>query len=110
MPELPEVETTLRGIQPHILNNEIESINVRQPQLRWPVPSKKIAKALKGNSFFKFPLSVISTSVWIRNSYIILLYCNTRSLFLNTHLTFVLTLGFFSFQFVIQVLMLQPFV
>jgi len=53
MPELPEVETTLRGIQPHILNNEIESINVRQPQLRWPVPSKKIAKALKGNSFFK---------------------------------------------------------
>ena len=53
MPELPEVETTLWGIQPHILNNEIESINVSQPQLRWPVPSKKIAKALKGNSVFK---------------------------------------------------------
>ena len=53
MPELPEVETTLRGIQPHILNNEIEKIEVRQPHLRWPVPTEEIIKCLKGNYFSK---------------------------------------------------------
>lgn len=38
MPELPEVETTLRGISPYLLNKKIKSIQVRQPQLRWGVP------------------------------------------------------------------------
>lgn len=38
MPELPEVETTLRGIAPHVQGRRIEAIIVRQPQLRWPVP------------------------------------------------------------------------
>ncbi len=38
MPELPEVETTRRGIAPHILGRRIERVTVRQPQLRWPVP------------------------------------------------------------------------
>lgn len=38
MPELPEVETTRRGIEPHLRGQRIESIIVRQPQLRWPVP------------------------------------------------------------------------
>ena len=38
MPELPEVETTLRGIAGHVEGRRIEQIVVRQPQLRWPVP------------------------------------------------------------------------
>lgn len=38
MPELPEVETTRRGIAPHILGRTIRSAVVRQPNLRWPVP------------------------------------------------------------------------
>jgi formamidopyrimidine-DNA glycosylase len=38
MPELPEVETTLRGIKPHLLNQRIARIIVRDPRLRWPVP------------------------------------------------------------------------
>jgi formamidopyrimidine-DNA glycosylase len=37
MPELPEVETTLRGITPHILNKKVTQLLVRQSQLRWPV-------------------------------------------------------------------------
>lgn len=37
MPELPEVETTLRGLQPHIDGQEISSVLVRQPMLRWPI-------------------------------------------------------------------------
>lgn len=38
MPELPEVETTRRGIEPHILNLRIERIEIRESRLRWPVP------------------------------------------------------------------------
>lgn len=39
MPELPEVETTRSGIEPHILGKTVDQVVVRQPQLRWPVPS-----------------------------------------------------------------------
>jgi formamidopyrimidine-DNA glycosylase len=39
MPELPEVETTLRGIEPHLLNQQVSRIVVRDPRLRWPVPA-----------------------------------------------------------------------
>ncbi|MDD5229016.1 MAG: bifunctional DNA-formamidopyrimidine glycosylase/DNA-(apurinic or apyrimidinic site) lyase [Methylococcales bacterium] len=35
MPELPEVETTKRGIAPHIIGKTIENVIVRQRQLRW---------------------------------------------------------------------------
>ena len=37
MPELPEVETTLRGIEPWLLNREITCVEVRDTRLRWPV-------------------------------------------------------------------------
>ncbi len=37
MPELPEVETTRRGIQPYLEQQLIASIEVRNPNLRWPV-------------------------------------------------------------------------
>ena len=38
MPELPEVETTLRGISAHILNSPVTQVNIRNPRLRWPIP------------------------------------------------------------------------
>ena len=37
MPELPEVETTCRGISPHILGQVVTDIIIRQKQLRWPI-------------------------------------------------------------------------
>ncbi len=42
MPELPEVETTLRGIAPHLQNHRIEAVTVSQPKLRWPVSAELI--------------------------------------------------------------------
>ena len=39
MPELPEVETTRRGIEPHLIGQEIIELRVHQPQLRWPIPA-----------------------------------------------------------------------
>lgn len=40
MPELPEVETTCRGIEPHMQGRTITAVLVRQPKLRWPVPDE----------------------------------------------------------------------
>ena len=37
MPELPEVETSRRGIEPFLVGERIENIQVREPRLRWPV-------------------------------------------------------------------------
>ncbi len=39
MPELPEVETTRSGIEPHICRQTISGVTVRNPNLRWPVPA-----------------------------------------------------------------------
>jgi formamidopyrimidine-DNA glycosylase len=38
LPELPEVETTRRGIKPSVKDNRIYKITVRQKKLRWLVP------------------------------------------------------------------------
>ncbi|MBX7016656.1 bifunctional DNA-formamidopyrimidine glycosylase/DNA-(apurinic or apyrimidinic site) lyase, partial [Bacillus aerophilus] len=37
MPELPEVETSRRGIEPHLVGNTISYTIVRNGRLRWPV-------------------------------------------------------------------------
>lgn len=37
MPELPEVETTLLGLKPHVLQQTILAVTIRQHQLRWPI-------------------------------------------------------------------------
>ena len=39
MPELPEVETTRRGIEPYVVNQLIDAVIVRDHRLRWPVPN-----------------------------------------------------------------------
>lgn len=38
MPELPEVETTLRGLQRPLQGRRVVRVVVRNPALRWPVP------------------------------------------------------------------------
>jgi formamidopyrimidine-DNA glycosylase len=38
MPELPEVETTRRGIEPHLVGQRVDRVLVRDRRLRWPVP------------------------------------------------------------------------
>ena len=39
MPELPEVETTKRGLEPHIVGKQVLSAQIYQKQLRWEIPS-----------------------------------------------------------------------
>ena len=38
MPELPEVETTCRGIAPHLLGQTFQQVKIYQPRLRWAIP------------------------------------------------------------------------
>ncbi len=42
MPELPEVETTCKGIEPFIVGKTINNVIVRETRLRWPVPTKAL--------------------------------------------------------------------
>lgn len=46
MPELPEVETTRRGLLPAILGKRIDGITIRDRRLRWPIPAN-LAKHLE---------------------------------------------------------------
>ncbi len=47
MPELPEVEVTRLGIQPHLEGQVVTRVNVVDGRLRWPVP-KNLSKLLAG--------------------------------------------------------------
>lgn len=38
MPELPEVETTRRGLAPHLEGRRVTTVLLRRPDLRWPIP------------------------------------------------------------------------
>lgn len=66
MPELPEVETSRRGIAPHIVNAVVSDIVVRERRLRWPV-SKSVDRNLAGQTI---------TSVSRRAKYLLI---NTQS-------------------------------
>jgi len=37
MPELPEVETTRRGLQPHIAGSTVQQALIRERRMRWPI-------------------------------------------------------------------------
>ena len=47
MPELPEVETTRRGLAPYVVGRSIAAVEVHEPRLRWPV-AKTLPSKLAG--------------------------------------------------------------
>jgi len=40
LPELPEVETTRRGLEPHVVGRTVVALKVYEPRLRWRVPQE----------------------------------------------------------------------
>jgi formamidopyrimidine-DNA glycosylase len=48
MPELPEVETSRRGIEPHIVGARVTRVRIRNRRLRWPV-AMTLDRDLPGN-------------------------------------------------------------
>lgn len=49
MPELPEVETTRRGLEPHVVGRRIRDVVVRNGALRWPV-TRGLTRRLRGEA------------------------------------------------------------
>jgi len=49
MPELPEVEITRRGLEPHLAGQTVTDVVVRNAGLRWPVP-QGLAALLRGRT------------------------------------------------------------
>jgi formamidopyrimidine-DNA glycosylase len=47
LPELPEVETTRRGIEPHLRGRRVTTVHVHDRRLRWPV-TPGLAACLRG--------------------------------------------------------------
>ena len=72
MPELPEVETTSRGIKPHIEQQSIRAITVRNGKLRWPVPEDAL-QTLIGQQLSKVE----------RRAKYLLLHCETGYIVLH---------------------------
>ncbi|HTA66228.1 MAG TPA: bifunctional DNA-formamidopyrimidine glycosylase/DNA-(apurinic or apyrimidinic site) lyase [Xanthomonadaceae bacterium] len=44
MPELPEVETTKRGLAPHLIGRRVLGATLRRPDLRWPIAREIVAE------------------------------------------------------------------
>ena len=49
MPELPEVETRRRGIEPHLVGPHIVDVTIRDRRLRWPI-SEDVDNHLRGQT------------------------------------------------------------
>lgn len=47
MPELPEVETTCRGLAPHVCGRRIVAVRIRDGRLRWPVSPSVATQSCK---------------------------------------------------------------
>ncbi len=73
MPELPEVETTKRGISAHITGQTVSSLRIHNPSLRWPVPVRKLQTSLPGRE-------ILSVS---RRAKYLLLECSTGCLIIH---------------------------
>ena len=48
MPELPEVETTRRELEPRLVGRRVRRVLVREPRLRWPIPPE-LPERLEGH-------------------------------------------------------------
>ena len=48
MPELPEVESLRRSLEPHVCGKILQSIDVHFPKLRWEIPQSALAELCKG--------------------------------------------------------------
>ena len=72
MPELPEVETTLRGLTPHLSGQRIAQVVVRNPHLRWPIPVN-LPEILRGQTILALQ----------RRAKYLLLQCDSGTLILH---------------------------
>lgn len=71
MPELPEVETTRRGLEPLLVGETIAALEIREPRLRWPVSpqlgalvSRQRIRALRRRGKYLLMETRAGTLIW----------------------------------------------
>ena len=52
MPELPEVETVVRGLRAHVIGRKISRVDVRRAAIRFPIPPE-LADAVQGQKIIR---------------------------------------------------------
>ncbi len=52
MPELPEIETTRKGIAPYVVGKRVTDVIIRERRLRWPIPAG-LKRSLKNKAIRK---------------------------------------------------------
>jgi len=72
MPELPEVETTLRGVEPFLKDRKINHVTIRNFSLRWPI-DPHLADILTGQTILRL----------YRRAKYLLLECDTGILIIH---------------------------
>jgi len=72
MPELPEVETTLRGVKPFLKDTKVSHITIRNFSLRWPI-EPHLAKIITGQTIHQL----------YRRAKYLLLECDTGTLIIH---------------------------
>lgn len=77
MPELPEVETVRRGLEPWIVGARIEKVTLNRPNLRFPFP-QDLGKAIEGATI---------VSVGRRAKYLLILLDNGRTVLSHLGMT-----------------------
>lgn len=73
MPELPEVEITRRGIEPHLAGKIITGVRVRERRLRWPIPlnlaarvtGRRIARVARRGKYILIDCSANERAGWL---------------------------------------------
>ncbi len=70
MPELPEVETTKRGIAPHTEGKKVKRVIIRNRQLRWPIPDE-LETLVEGKTLL---------GISRRGKYLLLRFCHGTAL------------------------------
>lgn len=70
MPELPEVETTRRGLLPALTNRRIKNVQVRNIHLRWPVAAD-FAMRLQGETILDVQRRAKYLLIQLRQGYVI---------------------------------------
>ena len=73
MPELPEVEITRRGIEPHLAGQIISGVRVSERRLRWPIPldlaarvtGRQIARVTRRGKYILIDCSANGPPGWL---------------------------------------------
>ncbi len=77
MPELPEVETTRRGLAPHVEGRRVTAVVLRRPDLRWPIPrevsqllrccpaNQSAAFAGAQSIYYSIPTPAVLCCIWV---------------------------------------------